>query len=340
MIGAGPRMIAARPPAVAGPGLPLAADAVAPLARARLGAGRRGWVTSRFPRSANVRLAPGGPEDWVSLHAPGPLPSPFGIACPGALPAWAVAGTPVVVEPGGDGAAATLRLGAAWRLALAEAARVETAVPAGAPAVPPATLSAAAALVTGGLLPVTAALLMRDAPPGAPRGPGAAPGTALDAVLASRARPVLLALFRATRRRDAAPALRAAVALLGLGPGLTPAGDDLVIGWLAGLQAGGGGTLCGAIAGALGAAAASRTTPLGAALVVAALAGHVGVPARRFVAGPDAAALAALLAVGATSGADFLAGYALARRALGAALGPGERGGPGAGRWALTGAGP
>ena len=333
-------MIGPGPPAAAGPGLRLAADAVAPLARARLRPGRRGWVASRFPRTANVRLAPGGPEDWVSLHAPGPLPSPFGIACPGALPAWAVAGTPVAVEPGGDGAAAALRLGSAWRLALAEAPSAETAVPPGAPAVPAATLRAAAAIVTGGLLPVTVALLMRDAPPGAPCGPGTARGTALDAVLASQARPVLLALFRATRRRDPAPALRAAVALLGLGPGLTPAGDDLVIGWLAGLQAGGGGALCGAIAEGLGDAAASRTTPLGTALVTAALAGHVGVPASRFVAGPGPVALTALLAVGATSGADFLAGYALARRALGTALGAGERGDRAATRGVLAGAGP
>lgn len=42
-------------------------------------------------------------------------------------------------------------------------------------------------------------------------------------------------LAPATRARDSAVALGALAQLIGLGPGLTPAGDDFIIGWLAGL---------------------------------------------------------------------------------------------------------
>ena len=43
-------------------------------------------------------------------------------------------------------------------------------------------------------------------------------------------------LRRATRALDRQAAARAAAALVGLGPGSTPAGDDFLIGWLAGLS--------------------------------------------------------------------------------------------------------
>jgi len=42
-------------------------------------------------------------------------------------------------------------------------------------------------------------------------------------------------LQRATRALDVQAAARAAAALVGLGPGSTPAGDDFLIGWIAGL---------------------------------------------------------------------------------------------------------
>jgi len=57
------------------------------------------------------------------------------------------------------------------------------------------------------------------------------PDTPLAAVLGA----MLVQLGVAQRTRNSKAALRIVDNLLGLGPGLTPAGDDFVIGWLAGL---------------------------------------------------------------------------------------------------------
>ena len=53
--------------------------------------------------------------------------------------------------------------------------------------------------------------------------------------LAVRIAPILASLAHCTHARDRAGALRQLAQLIGLGPGLTPAGDDFIIGWLAGL---------------------------------------------------------------------------------------------------------
>jgi hypothetical protein len=53
--------------------------------------------------------------------------------------------------------------------------------------------------------------------------------------LACRVSAIMPPLALATRMRDAGDALHLLAQLIGLGPGLTPAGDDFVIGWLAGL---------------------------------------------------------------------------------------------------------
>lgn len=53
--------------------------------------------------------------------------------------------------------------------------------------------------------------------------------------LATLVAPVLASLAQCARACDSAGALRQAARLVGLGPGLTPAGDDFLIGWLAGL---------------------------------------------------------------------------------------------------------
>jgi hypothetical protein len=53
--------------------------------------------------------------------------------------------------------------------------------------------------------------------------------------LAVRIAPVLALLAHCTQASDRAGALRQVAQLIGLGPGLTPAGDDFIIGWLAGL---------------------------------------------------------------------------------------------------------
>lgn len=126
-------------------------------------------------------------------------------------------------------------------------------------------------------------------------------------------------------RVPAVPGLRAAGArfavrdLVGLGPGLTPAGDDLLCGALAALAA------CGPPASGLRAvlaeqvlAAAHRTTALSAALLRQAVAGHA-VPELIDVlraiprGGPDlAVALAAVHRVGHSSGPALARGARLA----------------------------
>jgi hypothetical protein len=53
--------------------------------------------------------------------------------------------------------------------------------------------------------------------------------------LAARVAPILCSLAHCTHARDRAGALRQVARLIGLGPGLTPAGDDFIVGWLAGL---------------------------------------------------------------------------------------------------------
>jgi hypothetical protein len=135
--------------------------------------------------------------------------------------------------------------------------------------------------------------------------------------LADLAAPALAALAAATARADGDGCLAAARRLLGLGPGLTPAGDDGLVGWLAGLWTAGGRAraLLETTRPGLLAAARDRTGGLSRAFLAAAAAGVASEPVCAFVATPDAAHRSALLALGATSGGDLLAGYLLARRA-------------------------
>jgi hypothetical protein len=112
---------------------------------------------------------------------------------------------------------------------------------------------------------------------------------------------------------DAGPALR----LLGRGPGLTPAGDDVVAGALAAL------VLLGApdpaAVGAVIDAAAGATTLLSAALLRCAARGQVLPQAAELLralcgGGPVGTALDAVLAVGATSGAALAVGICAGAR--------------------------
>jgi len=56
-----------------------------------------------------------------------------------------------------------------------------------------------------------------------------------DPALARRVAAILPRLAHAARMHDGETALDLVARLIGLGPGLTPAGDDFVVGWLAGL---------------------------------------------------------------------------------------------------------
>src|SRR5205823_9976478 len=56
-------------------------------------------------------------------------------------------------------------------------------------------------------------------------------------VIDGQARPLVDALGRATRGLDGDEALRLLARFIGWGEGLTPAGDDFLVGWIAGLDA-------------------------------------------------------------------------------------------------------
>jgi hypothetical protein len=126
------------------------------------------------------------------------------------------------------------------------------------------------------------------------------------------------ALRSALLGRDAQTAETAALALIGLGIGLTPSGDDFLVGLLAGLEATDNG-MRRALAVAIAQAAPGRTTSFGAALlehacrrefsqrlhdVLIAVAGRDHPELRH--------AIDRAMAYGATSGADTLAGLFLA----------------------------
>lgn len=134
----------------------------------------------------------------------------------------------------------------------------------------------------------------------------------------------LYALEIALATDDRSDGARVAASIAGLGPGLTPSGDDLLAGALAfhawaeaSGHAGTGGTFRAAVS----EAAVPRTTRLAGQLLRAAARGHVAAPVAALLSSifrrggtfpPD---LAPVLAIGETSGADMLAGILLAGRA-------------------------
>ncbi len=142
---------------------------------------------------------------------------------------------------------------------------------------------------------------------------GRVPGGLLDLPMAW---PALWALDAAIRDGDRAAAAGAARGLIGLGPGLTPSGDDALAGVESALHAAGH-----PAAGFLGAVLAdveTRTTAVSVALLRHAAAGEASERVHRLLAGllspePEAVAPAIELAVrhGATSGSDLLAGVLL-----------------------------
>lgn len=154
--------------------------------------------------------------------------------------------------------------------------------------------------------------------------------------LAGHPDPVLLADRCA--RGDLAGAVEAAERIVGLGPGLTPSGDDILAGLLVTLrlvgEAGAPGGRAGWLAGWLGAAvtadAGTRTTALAATLLHCAASGDTGAEVGavlRAVAGhePAGPAVRRLLAAGHTSGADLAAGISAGCRAALALGAPGSR---------------
>ncbi len=133
----------------------------------------------------------------------------------------------------------------------------------------------------------------------------------------------IAALVAATRARDADMASAAAACLVGLGPGLTPAGDDFIVGYLAGLWS----TTAGDITkrtfvqdfAARVRAAARNTTDISRSFIIAAAHGQVSEPLAILaasIAGGEAPEVVgktarAAIVVGATSGADGVLGLLL-----------------------------
>ncbi|MBI3635948.1 MAG: ERAP1-like C-terminal domain-containing protein, partial [Candidatus Rokubacteria bacterium] len=156
-----------------------------------------------------------------------------------------------------------------------------------------------------------------------PRGFGALlAGRAPDFPLAGAA-DAAARLARASAGDDAHAAERAALPLLGLGPGLTPAGDDFVGGVFFGRRLAGAGAAWREAAALVRAVAAARTHPISAALLGDLLDGEGWAPlhelATAVTAGADADALAAarrLIRLGHSSGWDILAGFLAGTGAL------------------------
>ena len=123
---------------------------------------------------------------------------------------------------------------------------------------------------------------------------------------------------------DLSRATGVAARIAGLGPGLTPSGDDLLagaMGFHAWAEAAGHADTGGPMRAAISDAAVPRTTRLAGQLLRAAAGGHVAAPVVALLSSifrrdrafpPD---LAPILAIGETSGADMLAGIRLAGRA-------------------------
>ncbi len=148
---------------------------------------------------------------------------------------------------------------------------------------------------------------------GAPSAQGESPlASGMTAMLELRARMVCAALSR----RDLSAACAHAQAMVGLGPGLTPSGDDFLVGLFAVLQLPGNPAHCHeSFCMAVIADVERHTNAISAAALKAAARGQVreciqALLGELMTGTPEAvaAALAPVLAIGSTSGADIVAG--------------------------------
>jgi hypothetical protein len=257
----------------------LSADSAGRLAHAPSEAGR---VHSVFDRAVNLAWHDGR---LLALQEPGLLVAPFAVALDRLPRSLAVhAGTPV--HRRGD-ALALGEFTVDWR----SAAVATTAMPEG--------------------RRVDLGLLERLAET-------AECGHALDSAQARKAR---ARLAEGLRAGEAEAFVDGALGLLGLGEGLTPAGDDFLVGALAAVHRLAPSWLRErpGVAAAIGARAARATTTVAREFISHALAGHFAecLIALLTAESPAAAqqAAARLLGMGATSGADTLAGVRAAIRA-------------------------
>jgi hypothetical protein len=253
----------------------------------RLAAGPRviGRVHSVFVRAVNLLGTDGR---LLTLHGPGPLAAPFAVALDERL-RWRELEPGIPVEREGR---ACLALGA-LRLDCSAARVIDTSIGAGAD---PGALAAALAE--------------------APRRP-AAPSLASAIALEGRRR-----LAEGLRRGDADRFVDGARRLIGLGEGLTPAGDDLLVGSLAVTQRFRPDFVLDnpGIGQALANTACAGTTLVAREFLLEALEGRFSEIVIALLTAADVpgarAALDDLLKLGATSGADTATGMRLAVEAL------------------------
>jgi hypothetical protein len=261
--------------------------------RARLesGAADGGLVLSAHASAVNIEWRAGG---LMALHGPGYLRAPFAAAVPDRALGRLHRGALVWQR---HGAIQADGISLRWR----GAAVVDTRLPRAEPDWCPRPLLAAAVEESR--------------------------GSALDGPLGRDARRALVA---GLGRRDVARFLEGARGLIGLGPGLTPAGDDFLVGVLAVLHRLDPGWLSAvsALRTAIGAAPPARTTTVAAEFLRHALDGLFAEPLVHLLtaATEDGARGAArrLRAGGATSGRDALLGVADALGAV-SSLVPAER---------------
>jgi hypothetical protein len=242
-----------------------------------------GRIHSVFTRCVNVECRDGR---IVAFHAPGPLAAPFAASL-SVVPDLGAVRAGDLVRRRGD----RLRLGP-LEVSFTPAARVDLSMPRGAR---PARHVAEALAALGALA-------------------GAA---ALDLPQARQARARLAEAIRAGDPDGFAAAGRA---LLGLGEGLTPAGDDCVVGALAVLAGSERQFLTPRARTSLARDAVERTTAIGREFILHALEGAFAEPVLALFAATTAAeaerAAAGLARTGATSGVDTLAGVRLAVEAM------------------------
>jgi len=271
--------------------------------------GHAGEIHSAYRRTINLRF-PG--DHLVCLHGGRDLVAPFGIALGRDFdsPAFERIAPGVRVVPA-DG---TLRIPeAAVEVAIGRAAVWE-------PEARPRPLGSDAAARHAEIL--EAVLLQHDNPDGLA---GLVDGADATPLL-RRARPCAERLQQALARRDISGVLAAAEPLMGLGPGLTPSGDDFLAGLMgtALLAEPPAGPLLRAVGPQLLRLAETRTTLLSRAFLAHALEGVLAPPldalAATMLDGADRPALAraarAACTLGHTSGMDTVTGMVFALRAL------------------------
>lgn len=256
----------------------IAAHTVGIDANAALRPGRSGVVAASFARSCYVRFA----GDWVCVGDSDIGPGPLNIPCRAHAPAdWST------IAPVGRCARVTggaLIIDGRRRIVLAGAPVWRP------PRRAPWTRADAARGLRG---------LAQRLPPRLPADGLAsllAPGARVHAPVARAALPAVAGLeaWLARPRDDPAMAGRAAASLLGLGPGLTPSGDDFLAGCLAALRATGRHRAADELWAAVAAHAPGATNAISLAHLRAAAGGRLGEDLHRVldaVLGADPAAL-------------------------------------------------